>query len=117
MAASLQVKNFNTPDQRLTPPKGVVDIVTFGDMAVGRVVYQPGWRWSQDMKSIAGTESCQTPHFGMVVSGRLHVKMDDGTEQDVGPGGIAIVAPGHDAWVVGDEPVVYVDWQGASRNT
>jgi hypothetical protein len=117
MASGLQVKDLNTPDQTLTPPNGVVQIVTFGAMAVGRATYQPGWRWSVDMQPIAGTDSCQTPHFGLVVSGRLHVRMDDGTEHELGPGSIASVAPVHDAWVVGNDPCVYVDWQGATRTS
>jgi hypothetical protein len=69
------------------------------------------------MKPIAGTDSCQTPHFSLIVTGRLYVCMGDGTEHELGPGNIPRVTPGHDAWVVGSEPCVYVDWQGAARTT
>ena len=81
-----------------------------GSVTVGRAKLEPGWRWSNDVKPIAGTTSCQVHHKGYVVSGRLHVVMDDGTEADLGPGDAHEVPPGHDAWVVGDEPYVGVDF-------
>lgn len=115
--ATLQNKNFNTPDEKRTPPNTTMEIVTFGDMMVARVTYQPGWRWSKDAKPVVGTDSCQVLHFGTVISGRMHVQMNDGTEMDLGPGSVGIVPPGHDGWVVGDEPVVFIDFQGASRNS
>jgi hypothetical protein len=77
-------------------------------------VFQPGWRWSHDVKPIAGTASCEAPHFQYHVSGRLAIRMDDGTELVAGPGDVTSLPSGHDAWVVGDEPVVVVDWFGAS---
>jgi hypothetical protein len=114
--ASIQAKNFNTPDEKRTPPHTTMEIVNFGDMTVARVTYAPGWRWSQDIKPVVGTDSCQVPHFGAIISGRIHVKMDDGTEQELGPGSIGIIPSGHDAWVIGDQPVIWIDFQGASRN-
>jgi hypothetical protein len=86
-----------------------------GDGQVGRFVFEPGWRWSNDVKPIAKTESCQAPHFQYHVSGRLAIRMDDGTEFVAGPGDITSLPSGHDAWVVGDEPAVVVDWVGATK--
>ena len=86
-----------------------------GGCEVGRLIFQPGWRWSKDLKAIAGTPSCQAPHFQYHVSGRLAILMDDGVEFIAGPGDITSLPSGHDAWVVGDEPVVVVDWYGASN--
>jgi hypothetical protein len=76
---------------------------------------QPGWRWSESVKPIVGTESCQVSHTGYVISGRMHVRMDDGTELDFGPGDAVWVGPGHDAWVAGDEPYVGLDFTGAEH--
>lgn len=75
----------------------------------------PGWRWSEHVKPIAGTDSCQAPHAAYVISGRMHVVMDDGTESDFGPGDVMIAPPGHDAWTVGDEACVCVDWSGVTN--
>ena len=86
-----------------------------GGGEVGRLVFEPGWRWSNDVKPIAGTDSCEAPHFQYHVSGRLAIRMDDGTEFVAGPGDVTSLPSGHDAWVVGDEPVVVVDWFGASN--
>ena len=82
---------------------------------IGRLTFQPGWRWSNDVKPIAGTASCEAPHFQYHVSGRLGILMDDGTEFIAGPGDVTSLPSGHDAWVVGDEAVVVVDWYGASH--
>ncbi len=82
---------------------------------VGRLVLQPGWRWSNDVKPLAGTDSCEAPHFQYHVSGRLAIRMDDGKEFIAGPGDVTSLPRGHDAWVVGDEAVVVVDWFGASN--
>jgi class 3 adenylate cyclase len=83
------------------------------DSAVGRAVYQPGWRWSTDMASIVGTASCQLHHLGYAVSGTMHVVLDDGEALDILPGSVFEIPPGHDAWVVGDEPWVTVEWTSA----
>ena len=108
-------KTFGRPDEVREFPRGRAEILRVGGGEIGRLVFQPGWKWSKDLKSIAGTPSCQAPHFQYHVSGRLAIKMDDGEEIIAGPGDITSLPSGHDAWVVGDEPVVVVDWYGASN--
>jgi len=107
-------KSFQAPDEIREFPHGKASILNVGGGTVGRLVFQPGWRWSADVKPIAKTESCQAPHFQYHVSGQLGIRMDDGTEFIAGPGDITSLPSGHDAWVVGDEPAVVVDWYGAS---
>lgn len=108
---SLQKKSLDSADeQRNTSGKGIVDIVTIGDVKLSRATFQPGWRWSEHVKPIAKTESCQTLHKGYLVSGRLAVRAADGNEEELRPGDGYVIQPGHDAWVVGDEPVVFVDF-------
>jgi hypothetical protein len=82
---------------------------------VGRATFRPGWRWSTDVKPVVGTDSCQLAHSSYVVSGRFHVRMDDGTERELGPGDAHVVSAGHDAWVVGDEPCVAIDFSSAGN--
>ncbi len=106
----MQRKRFSEPNDVRTFPNGRVDVVLLDDLAVGRMTYEPGWRWSNDVKPIAGTESCQYHHRGVTLEGRLRAQMVDGTELEVGPGDIFEIPPGHDAWVVGDEPWVSVDF-------
>ena len=108
-------KSFGQPDERRQFPNGRAEILRIGEGEVGRLVFEPGWRWSDDVKPIAKTESCEAPHFQDHVSGRLAIRMDDGTELVAGPGDVTSLPSGHDAWVVGDEPVVVVDWYGASE--
>jgi hypothetical protein len=108
-------RSFHTPDETRTFPNGRAELVKIGDAQVGRLVFEPGWRWSNDVKPIAGTNSCEAPHFQYHVSGHLAIRMDDGTEFVAGPGDITSLPSGHDAWVVGDEPVVTVDWFGATN--
>lgn len=96
-------------------PHGKAEILNVGGADIGRLTLQPGWRWSNDVKPIAGTASCEAPHFQYHVSGRLGIRMDDGTEFIAEPGDVTSLPSGHDAWVVGDEPVVVVDWHGASQ--
>ena len=107
--------SFGSPDEVREFPHGRVEIVKVGGAEIGRLVLQPGWRWSNDVKPIAGTELCLAPHMQYHVSGRLHVQMADGTEFEAGPGDVTSLPQGHDAWVVGDEPAVVVDWYGASN--
>ena len=109
--AGEQVKAFSSPDEVLEPPLAR-ELVNIGGGVVGRYTAQPGWRWSDHMKPVVGTELCEAPHFQYHVSGRLGVRMADGTELEVGPGEVSVLPPGHDAWVIGDEPVVVVDWGG-----
>jgi hypothetical protein len=96
-------------------PRGKAEILQIGGSDIGRLTFQPGWRWSNDLQPIAGTASCEAPHFQYHVSGRLGIRMDDGSEFIAEPGDITSLPSGHDAWVVGDEPVVVVDWYGASE--
>ena len=99
----LQRKSFTTPDQVRKFPTGQVNIVTLDEIAVGRFVFQPGWRWSKDVKPVAGTNSCQFRHLGFTISGSLEVCMDDGTKLVIEAGEAYEIPPGHDAWVVGDK--------------
>jgi hypothetical protein len=108
-------KTFGSPDETREFPNGRAEILNVGGGQVGRLTLQPGWRWSNDVKPIAGTSSCEAPHFQYHVSGRLAILMDDGTEFVAGPGDITALPSGHDAWVLGDEPVVTVDWFGAGN--
>jgi len=100
---------FNKPDETREFPNGKAEILSIDETPIGRLVLQPGWRWSNDVKPIAGTDSCQTRHTGICVSGTMTVKYDDGTEQEIGPGDVVVLEPGHDAWVTGDEPCVMYD--------
>ena len=112
--ASYERKDLKSPDETRTFEKGKADLINIGGGTVARLTLEPGWRWSKHVKPIAGTEWCEAPHFQYHVSGRLHVLMVDGSEFEVGPGEVTALPSGHDAWVVGDETVVVVDWNGAS---
>ena len=92
--------------------KGKLELVNLAAGPVGRATFEPGWKWSLHIKPIAKTESCEAAHLGYFVSGRMVVRMDDGEEMEFGPGDFAQIPPGHDAWIVGDEPCVVIDWQG-----
>lgn len=107
----LQRKRFSDPASVRQFPRGRVDVVELDDVVIGRMTYEPGWRWSVDVKPIAGTESCQFHHVGVTLEGQLRVAMPDGTELEIGPGDVFEIPPGHDAWVIGDEPWVSVDWE------
>lgn len=109
--ARLQKRRFTEPDEVRPIPNGQIDVVTLDDRVIGRMTYEPGWRWSKDVKPIAGTLSCQFHHVGVTLSGRLRVQMQDGVELEVGPGEVFEFPPGHDAWVIGDEPWVSVDFE------
>lgn len=107
----LQRRRFSETTEVRTHPRGRVDVVRLDDSVVGRMTYQPGWRWSVDVRSIAGTPNCQYHHLGVTLSGVIRVQMSDGTELEIGPGDVFEIPPGHDAWVVGDEPWVSVDFE------
>ena len=109
----LQVKTFAAPDERRVFPMGHAEVVNLDEATVGRSRWEPGWRWTKDLAPIAGTASCQVHHLGLSVSGRLHVETDDGAAIDIPPDAIYEIPPGHDAWVVGDEPWVTVEWTSA----
>ncbi len=108
-------KSFGRPDEVREFTHGRAEIVNLGGAPIGRLIFEPGWRWSNDVKPIAKTDSCEAPHLQYHVNGRLAIRMDDGTEFIAGPGDLTSLPSGHDAWVVGDEPVVAVDFYGASN--
>ncbi len=109
----MQKKSFNTPDQTITPPKTKVEGVKISGITLMRNTFEPGWKWSEHVKPTSGTSSCQVHHILCVISGHLKAVMEDGTEIEVGPGDVADIPPGHDAWVVGDEAMVGIDAGGA----
>jgi len=111
----MQKKALSTPDEKRSFDQGQLELVTLGGVTFGRATFQPGWKWSTCVKPIAKTESCQASHLAYHVSGRLRVRMDDGSEEEFGPGDVAVVPPGHDAWVVGNEPVVIIDITGMAE--
>jgi hypothetical protein len=106
-------KNFSNPDEVRPIEKGNVEVVNLGEISAMRLTFEPGWKWSESVKPIAGTDSCQVHHVGYQVSGRLKVRTTDGAETEYGPGDAYNIPPGHDAWVVGNEPVVSIDFRGA----
>jgi len=114
-SAQAERKTFAAPDETRSFERGRVDLVAIGGSDIGRLTLHPGWRWSEHVKPIAGTDLCEAPHFQYHVAGTLHVVMADGTEFDARPGDVTALPHGHDAWVVGDEDVVLVDWWGASN--
>ena len=110
-----RTKNLSVPDEILSLERASASTVRVGELVVGRLVLEPGWRWSEHVRPIAGTTSCQFHHVGLVLSGAMDGRMDDGTEMVAEPGDITSLPSGHDAWVIGEEPVVVVDWYGASN--
>jgi hypothetical protein len=107
-----EIKAFNKPDEVREFPLGKVELINIGGATIGRATFQPGWKWSTSVQPLAKTHSCEAPHFQYHVSGHLKVKMDDGTVLDCKPGDVSLLPMGHDAWVVGNEPAVVVDFQG-----
>jgi hypothetical protein len=107
-----QLKSFAKPDEIREFPKGRLELIRVGGATVGRAIFDPGWRWSTSVQPIVKTKSCDAPHFQYHVSGILKVLMDDGTEFECHPGDVSLLPSGHDAWVVGEEPAVVVDFQG-----
>ncbi len=108
--SAVAAHNIETPHEtRPFKDHGRMDVVTLDDFTLGKGTFEPGWRWSEDVKPIAGTDSCRTRHTGICVSGQMTVRMDDGTETTLGPGDVTLIEPGHDAWVIGDEPCVMYD--------
>ena len=115
--AGVVSKSFDSPDERRTPDKTDVSVVDLGSVKAARRTLQPGWRWSECIKPIAGTDSCQVHHEGMLVTGQMHVRHDDGTELDIGPGAAYVIEPGHDAWVVGSDAVVGYEFDSKAAET
>lgn len=105
----MQKKNFDTPDETRALPKTKIDIIRMGDSTFMRATFEPGWRWSEHVKPTVGGDSCQVHHVGYSISGRMKAVMSDGTEMEFGPGDVTDIPPGHNAWVIGDEPAVGVD--------
>jgi hypothetical protein len=115
--ASIETRGMDQPDEMRTPDKSTVAVVHLGGASVARMTFQPGWRWDECIKPVAGTDSCQAAHLGYVVSGTLHVRADDGTEADATPGNCYRFEPGHNAWVVGDEPFVALEFEAKTADT
>lgn len=107
-----ELKHFSQPDDVREFPHGRLELINIGGATVGRAIFEPGWRWLTSVQPLANTKSCEAPHFQYHVAGVLMVKMDDGTELECHPGDVSLLPSGHDAWVVGDEPAVVVDFQG-----
>jgi mannose-6-phosphate isomerase-like protein (cupin superfamily) len=103
------------PDETRKFSNGKMEIANLGDAVIARITVEPGWKWSKDVKPIVNTNSCQMTHTGYTISGRMRIRMDDGTEQEFGPGDATYVPPGHDAWVVGNEPFVAIDITGGKE--
>jgi mannose-6-phosphate isomerase-like protein (cupin superfamily) len=109
----MQSRNLDkNPDEVRKFTNGRIELANLGDATIGRVILEPGWKWSKDVKPIANTNSCQFAHTQYAISGRIRVRMDDGTEQEFGPGEAMYIPPGHDGWVVGNEPFVAIDFTG-----
>jgi hypothetical protein len=112
--AGIAKKSFDEPDERRTPDKSEVQVVDLGSVKAARMTLQPGWRWSECIKPLVGTQSCQIHHVGTVASGQLRVHHEDGTEVQVGPGDAYVIEPGHDAWVIGSEPFVAYEFDSSA---
>ena len=112
--AGVEHGSFDSPDEVRTPDKTKIEVLNLGNSKVARVTFQPGWKWSECIKPVAGTDSCQARHVGTIVGGQLHVVHEDGTETDAGPGAAYVIEPGHDAWVVGDETFVGFEFESRS---
>ncbi len=115
MTAKAEQKSFQAADETRAFERGTLALVKIGGAEIGRLTLQPGWRWSDHVKPLAGPDLCEAPHFQSHVAGTVHGVMADGAEFDARPGDVTALPQGHDAWVVGDEPVVVVDWYGASN--
>jgi hypothetical protein len=113
----LTVKSFDAPDEQRTPDKTKVEVVDLGSAKAARLTAQPGWRWAECIKPVVGGDSCQARHVGVIVSGKMHVAHNDGTESDLTPGSAYVIEPGHDAWVVGDEPAVAFEFESTTAQT
>ena len=114
--AQMMRKSFDSPEETRPFAEGMgrLELVSSDTGLVGRATFEPGWRWSKHVKPIAKTDSCQAAHMGYFVSGRMKIVMDGGEEMEFGPGDFMACPPGHDAWIVGHEPCVVIDWQGVA---
>ena len=109
--AGVEARDFDSPDETRTPDKTKIEVVRMSGATVGRMRLEPGWRWSECVKPVVGGEKCQVRHLGLLQSGSMHVVHDDGTEHEIRPGQAYVIEPGHDAWVVGDEPVIGFEFE------
>jgi quercetin dioxygenase-like cupin family protein len=118
MTGILKKSLDTSPDETQIFEKGKMDLAKFGEVTIGRVVLQPGWSWEKSIKPIQKTETCQSPpHIQYIISGRIGVSLEDGTKEELGPGDVAMIPPGHKTWVVGNEPVVGIDFTGLKEYT
>ena len=114
----MEAKNIEgSPDESRKFENGKIDIANVGEATIGRFVFQPGWKWSTSVKPLVKTDSCELHHTGYIISGRMRARMNDGTELETGPGEAVVIPPGHDAWVVGNEPCIGIDFTGAKTYT
>jgi hypothetical protein len=111
-ADEAELKSFNAPDEVRQFPSGRLELINIGGATIGRAIFEPGWRWATSVQPLAKTTSCEAPHFQYHVSGVLRIKMDDGSEFDCQPGDVSLLPSGHDAWVIGHEAAIVVDFQG-----
>ena len=112
MSTKSELKSFGKADEIREFPKGRLELIQVGGATIGRAIFEPGWRWSSSLQPIAKTKGCEAAHFQYHVAGVIKVLMDDGTELECRPGDISLLPSGHDAWVVGNEEAVVVDFQG-----
>ena len=115
--AGIVKKSFSSPDETRAPDKTKVEVVDLGGVKAARTTFQPGWKWSECVKPVVGTDTCQARHIGTVASGQLHVEHTDGTKVDFGPGDAYVIEPGHDAWVIGNEPFVGYEFESQTAGT
>lgn len=109
---TITIKNLIQPDETRQLPKTHIEVVNFDDLTIMRATFEPGWKWSECVKPTVGTKSCEVPHINYIISGRMMIAMDDGTKKEMKPGDVAVITPGHDAWVIGNEPCVAIDFSG-----
>ena len=109
--AGIETGSFDAPDETRAPTKTKIEVVHVGGTTAARTTFEPGWKWSECIKPVVGTDSCQARHVGTALSGQLHVVHEDGSETDVSFGSVYVIEPGHDAWVVGDEPFVGLEFE------
>lgn len=109
--AGIEARAFDSPDETRTPDKTRVDVIRINGATAARMTFEPGWRWSDCVKPVAGTDSCQARHVGVAQQGTLHVVHDDGTEVEIHPGEAYVIEPGHDAWVVGDDTFIGFEFE------
>jgi hypothetical protein len=115
--AGLSAKSFETPDEVRSPDKTTVEVVDLAGVKAARLRLEPGWKWSECIKPVVATDSCQAHHVGVLISGAMHVRHDDGTEADIAPGMAYVIEPGHDAWVVGNEPALGFEFDSSTAQT